>query len=104
MDTLVFYHTVLYFLTSYMKFENNFVRFNKDKKNGDGDDGEENDSFSENEESVMNLIGGTSSSIQFEEEDLTEMSSQSYLVQDSDQYIMMLLKVMKNNNPSDLPE
>ena len=33
LDTKILYHTVLFFLTSYMKFENNFVRFNGVMKN-----------------------------------------------------------------------
>ena len=94
LDPKIFYHTALFFLNSYMKFENNFVRFSKGK------------ALEETKEEGSPRLIPTEpgeSSIRFEEERIAEMSSQSYLVQDSDQFIKLLLKVMETN-PQDLPE
>ena len=90
-DTKIFYHTVLYFLNSYMKFENNFIRFKSGQGNEEIRESGEINAFE------LPLQKSLTQSIRFDEEELGEMNSQSYLVQDSDQFIKMLRTVMETN-------
>ena len=103
-----------------MKFENNFVRFNSNERITERNQEEvrrvdEEDKNIEVEEvkragsagqplfrlsidnSNLEAISSGWINSNFEEENLSEMHAQSYLVQDSDQYIKMLLNVMETN-------
>ena len=97
-----------------MKFENNFVRFNSQieapESNNEEIKREEEELIDEEEVkradsgaaepfSEENIdLNDIKKSIYFEEENLSDMVALSYLVQDSDQYIKMLLSVMMTNS------
>ena len=91
-DPSIFYQTVMYFISSYMKYKSNAKRVPKEEKNGSNDS---NESAEEGEEVGLNFLRIADSNINFIEENLGDMTSESYLIQDSDQFISVLAKILQ---------